>query len=29
MSVLESSEHRNLMKVLDKLDKQVLLMDDD
>ena len=29
MSVLEASEHRNLMKVLDKLDKQVLLMDDD
>ena len=29
MSVLEASEHRNLMKVLDKLDKQVLLMGDD
>ena len=29
MSVLESSEHRNLMKVLDRLDKQVLLMGDD
>jgi len=29
ISVLEASEHRNLMKVLDKLDKQVLLMGDD
>ena len=29
MSVLESSEHKNLMKVLDRLDKQVLLMGDD
>jgi DNA-binding MarR family transcriptional regulator len=29
IGVLEASEHRNLMKVLDKLDKQVLLMGDD
>ena len=29
IGVLEASEHGNLMKVLDKLDKQVLLMGDD
>jgi DNA-binding MarR family transcriptional regulator len=29
IGVLEASEHRNLMKILDKLDKQVLLMGDD
>jgi hypothetical protein len=27
--VLEASEHRDLMKVLDKLDKQVLLIGED
>jgi hypothetical protein len=27
--VLEASEHRELMKMLDKLDKQVLLIGDD
>tara|TARA_B110000902_G_scaffold225921_1_gene264234 strand:- start:38 stop:529 length:492 start_codon:yes stop_codon:yes gene_type:complete len=29
IGVLDASEHRELMKILDKLDKQVLLMDDD
>lgn len=29
IGVLEASELRNLMKILDKLDKQVLLMGDD
>jgi DNA-binding MarR family transcriptional regulator len=29
IGVLEASEHRELMKMLDKLDKQVLLIGDD